>query len=179
MWSMHLKDEFSFHEREPSLMPHMACTVEPKEIVSRARGELLPILLETDHEDRDSVISSNIATSKLESQLGLAHDAVANKWVTLAFPGCWVVKGTDGATMYTVTLFPKESCSCCNSSCYHIMACKVMAGQDVSGTAKCNASLLHQNNRKKNKEKPSGRKQPRKKDFNVSCIKKGIGIFII
>lgn len=60
--SMHLKDEFYFHEREPSLMPHMARTVEPKEIVSRARGELLPILLETDHEDRDSVILSNIAT---------------------------------------------------------------------------------------------------------------------
>uniref|UniRef100_A0A1X7UXJ5 SWIM-type domain-containing protein n=1 Tax=Amphimedon queenslandica TaxID=400682 RepID=A0A1X7UXJ5_AMPQE len=170
--SLHLKDDFSFHEREPSLMPHMARTVEPKEIVSRARGELLPILLETDHENKDSGISSKIATSKLESQLGLAHDAVANKWVTLAFPGCWVVKGTDGVTAHTVTLFPKETCSCRNSSCYHIMACKVMAGQDVSGTAKCNASLLHHNNRKQNKEKPSGRKQLRKKDFNVSSIKK-------
>ena len=41
--SMQLKDEFSFHDREPSLMPHMARTVEPKDIVSRARGELLPI----------------------------------------------------------------------------------------------------------------------------------------
>ena len=55
------------------------------------------------------------------------------------------------------------------------MPCKIMAGQDVMGTSKVNASWLHHNNRRKNKEKPSGRKQPRKKDFDArGNTKKGI-----
>ena len=119
--SMQLKDEFSFHEREPSLMPHMARTVEPKDIVSRARGELLLIAFKDDCAEKSTVLDKK-AWSKSESQLGLAHDAVANKWVTLAFPGCWIVRGTDGVTPYTVTLHPKETCSCSTNNCYHIMA---------------------------------------------------------
>ena len=81
---MQLKDEFSFHEREPSLMPHIARTVEPKDIVSRARGEL-PIAF-TDDCAKESAVLHKKALSKSETQLGLAHDAVTNKWVTLAFP---------------------------------------------------------------------------------------------
>ena len=148
--SMQLKDEFSFHERQPSLMPHMAQTVEPKNIVSRARRELLPIAFKDDCAEESTVLDKK-ALSKSESQLGLAHDAVANKWVTLAFPGCCVVRGTDGVTPYTIALHPKETSLCSTNNCYHIMACKIMAGQDVMGTTKVNASLLHHNNRRKTK----------------------------
>lgn len=48
--SMQIKEEFSFYQREPSLMPHMAPTVEPCDIVSRARGELLPMAFD-DHDE--------------------------------------------------------------------------------------------------------------------------------
>ena len=33
--SMRLKEEYIFYQREPSLMPHMAPVIEPKDIVSR------------------------------------------------------------------------------------------------------------------------------------------------
>ena len=104
---------------------------------------------------------------------GLAHNAVEKKWVSIAYPGCWVVRGTDGVP-YTVTLYPKQTCSCSHSSCYHVMACKIMVGEEFEGTKKANAALLHQSNRRKTKEKPSGRKQPRKKDFDNDTTRKGI-----
>lgn len=90
------------------------------------------------------------------SQLGLAREAVDNNWVSLPEKGCWIVKGSDGSTPNVVTLHPKETCSCAaTKSCYHIMACKLMLGQnaaDIEDSTKPNASLLHRTNRRKNKE---------------------------
>ena len=38
-----------------------------------------------------------------------------------------------------------------------------MVGEEVEGTTKANVALLHQSNRRNTKEKPLGRKQPRKR----------------
>ena len=50
-----------------------------------------------------------------------------------------------------------------------------MTGQKIDDVAaNTNMSLLHQRNRKKKKEKPSGRKIPRKGDFDVPEDDEGI-----
>ena len=50
------------------------------------------------------------------------------------------------------------------------MACKIMTGQKINDmdtlSTNPNMSLLHQQVQRKRKEKPSGRKAPRKGDFN-------------
>ena len=89
--------------------------------------------------------------------------------------GCWIVRGADDETPYAVRLFPKEICSCSAIKvCYHIIACKLMIGQKVDDNTKPNVTLLNQRIRRENKEKPSGRKCPRKKDFN--CVSKSTEI---
>ena len=101
---------------------------------------------------------------KGESQLALAHEAIRDKRVTLTEKGCWVVRAADNETPYVVRLFPKETCSCpAVKMCYHLMACKMMIGQDLYDGTKPNMTLLQQKVRQKNKEKPSGRKAPREK----------------
>ena len=57
--------------------------------------------------------------------------------------------------------------------CYHLMACNMMIGQDLCDDTKPNMTLLQQKVRQKNKEKPSGRKAPRKKDYRKIVTKIG------
>jgi len=59
------------------------------------------------------------------------------------------------------------------------MACKIMIGQDIHDDAKPNMTLLSQKIRHKNKEKPSGRKPPRKIDFGKTATKRGMVIIIV
>jgi hypothetical protein len=156
--------EFHFLRRDPSLMPFLSKVVTPEEIVRRARAELYSI----DIEEKDSDDESVKRQRDNYSQMSLAREAINNKWVTLADEGCWIVRGTDGKTPHAVTIFPKETCSCTHvKECYHIIACKLMVGQSVETTSKIKNSmqLLNQKHRTKQKEKPSGRKVPRKKDF--------------
>lgn len=164
--SWEVKEEFGHYKRDPTLMPRMPKTCSPEDIVSRARGELLSTQCnKAGSKQATTTCTKSVATAK--SQLGLAHDAVEKKFVSLAEAGCWIVKGTDGCTPYIVTLFPKETCSCpATKSCYHIMACKIMLGQKADDVVNPNMTLLHQKNRRKCKEKPSGRKAPRKNDFS-------------
>ena len=53
------------------------------------------------------------------------------------------------------------------------MACKMMIGQDLYDDTKPNMTLLQQKVRQKNKEKPSGRKASRKKDYGKIATKIG------
>ena len=106
--------------------------------------------------------------------MALAHEAIRDKRVTLTEKGCWVVRAADNETPYVVRLFPKETCSCpAVKMCYHLMACKMMIGQDLYDGTKPNMTLLQQKVRQKNKEKPSGRKAPRKKDYGKIAAKIG------
>lgn len=43
-----------------------------------------------------------------------------------------------------------------------------MIGQNIDAVSKPNMTSLQQKSRRKNKEKPSGRKAPRVKDFNAT-----------
>ena len=87
----------------------------------------------------------------------------------------WIVRSTDDETPYAVRLLPKEVCLCTAiKMCYHIIACKLMIGQNIGDNTKPNMTMLNQKIQKKNKEKPSGRKCPRKRDF--SCVSKSMTI---
>ena len=82
--------------------------MDPKEIVARVRGDIIPT-----SEDLFKINSdSTKKESEHSSQLSLAHEAICNKRVSLTDEGCWVVIGSDGVTPYAVRLFPKETCSC-------------------------------------------------------------------
>jgi len=147
-------------------MPFLPKTMDPKDIVARVRGEIIPTYEDFAKINVDSTKQEN--KSECNSQLSLAHEAICNKRVSLTDNGCWVVIGTDGVTPYAVHLFPKETCSrSAVKMCYHLMACKLMIGQSAETftNAKPNMTLLGQKTRRKNKEGPSGRKFPRKKDF--------------
>ena len=168
--SWELKDEFSYCRRDPSLMPILPKVVNPQEIVERAKGDIFCHLNNegsmstTENEDDDPV--DQPMKGAPSSQLGLAYQAIQSKQVTLVNSGCWMVIGTDGTTPYAVRLFPKETCSCPAASvCYHILACKIMIGQDVDRVSNPNMILLQQKSRRKNKERPPGRKPPRAKDY--------------
>ena len=169
--SWQLKEELSYLQRDASLMPFLPKAIDPKEIVAKARDRILPSYEEASpcsfRDDTTASVSSDKATCKLNSQLALAREVVHDKRVGLTEMGCWIVRGADNETPYAVRLFPKETCSCPSvKKCYHIIACKLMIGQDISDHTKPNMTLLTQRVRQKNKERPSGRKPPRKRDFD-------------
>ena len=137
-------------------------------------------------QDNNDVCGTKVkipTSNTINAQLALAQDIVNRKYVTLADVGCWLVKSVDGETPHAVRLHPKETCSCSQAKgCYHILACKIMSGQDVRDFtfSKPNMSTLQQCVRKKNKEKPSGRKPPRKNDFSAqrNCHSDDEGLII-
>ena len=178
----HLKEEFPHLQRDASLMPFLPKTIDPKEIVTKAREYTLESFKENCNTNSDAVLTDDPPSTRLvntkqkpkgSSQLALAQEVLSDNRVTLTDNGCWIVRGTDNETPYAVRLFPKEFCSCpAIKMCYHIIACKLKIGQDVDENTKPNMTMLSQKIRRKNKEKPSGRKCPRKKDFN--CVSKSI-----
>lgn len=87
---------------------------------------------------------------------------------SLVNSGRWIIKRTENSTPYAVWLFSKENCTCPTAGlCYHVIVCKLMIGQKVYEVASNpNMTLLQQKSRWKDKEKPSGRKPPRIKDFD-------------
>ena len=157
---------------------------DPKEIVARAKGDIVSQLNEREHDgdgdsDSDNGNSAMNRTSGANTpttQLRLAYEAIQSKRVSLVNSGCWMVVGTDGSTPYAVRLFPKETCTCPAAGlCYHLIACKLMIGQKVDDiVSKPNMTVLQQKSRRKDKERPSGRKPPRIKDFAKTGEKKGI-----
>ena len=137
-WEVH--DEFSFLCRDPSMMPNLPKVIDPKEIVARAKGDIVSQLNEREHDgdgdsDSDNGNSAMNRTSGANTpttQLGLAYEAIQSKRVSLVNSGCWMIVGTDGSTPYAVRLFPKETCTCPAAGlCYHLIACKLMIGQKV------------------------------------------------
>ena len=182
--SWEVRDEFSFLCRDPSMMPNLPKVTNPKEIVARAKGDIVSQLNEreddgdgeSDSNNGDSAMNRTSSTNAPITQLGLAYEALQNKRVSLVNSGCWMVVGTDGSTPYAVRLFPKETCTCPAAGlCYHLIACKLMIGQKVDDiVSKPNMTALQQRSRRKDKERPSGRKPPRNKDFARAQEKKGL-----
>ena len=171
--SWQFKDAFTYLQRDPSLIPFLPKGIDPKDIVNKAR-EGISFSCNADEPCSDTDEPSNAKSSKAnsiikgDSQLALAKEAIYDKRVMLTDKGCWMVRAADDETPYAVRLFPKESCSCPSvRMCYHIMACKLMIGQEIGELGKPNMTHLNQKIRRKNKEKPSGRKPPQmKKDFD-------------
>ena len=152
--SWHLKEEFSYLQRDTSLIPFLPKAIDPKEIVDKARENMLPQYEEVSTANDDSTPSSKLNVKpKGGSQLALAHEAIQDKRVTLTEKGCWVVRAADNETPYVVLLFPKETCSCpAVKMCYHLMACKIMIGQDLYDDTNPNMTLLQKKVRQKKRK---------------------------
>ena len=101
------------------------------------------------------------------SDVMMAHVALANERVKLVENGSWMVTDNDRLSASAVRLFPKESCSCSSTrTCYHIMAYRIMLGLPIEVSEKTNnMSEMRRKDRQK-KERPPGKKRPRKCDFS-------------
>lgn len=175
--SLDVGTEYSIYKRDTTLMPKLMKCIDPKEIVERAKGSCQQ-LCQSSQSDQQQNTNTQSLSLTANTPVGLAIDAVNKKLVTLADAGCWLVRSVNGTKPYAVTLLPKESCSCAaKKMCYHIMACRLMIGQTVEHIQKPNMSLLLEQNRRKNKEKPSGRKRPRKEDVDTTTDESGIIIY--
>ena len=168
-------------------MPVLPKMINVQEIVASAKGDIFCHLNNGDsnksstEDDDDNDAGDQLKNRAPSSQLGLAYQAVKDKKVSIVNSGCWMVIGTDGSTPYAVRLFPKETCSCpAASTCYHILACKIMIGQDINPESNLNMTLLQQKARRKKKERPSGRKTPRPKDycFTQETIQEGNALYL-
>ena len=153
-----VKDEFDHFKREPSLMPFLETVMDPEDIVEKASADIMSeSLLQTTSPENKSFDNAT-------SQSSLACLAVENNRVRLVSRGAWIVFDPDGITHHAVQLLPKEICSCPSpKTCYHINACRIMVG--LQPTENGNLSELQRKDRK-TKERPAGRKAPRRHDFN-------------
>ena len=157
-----VKNQFDHLKREPSLMPYMDVAPDPKEIVEMVRkGEHNVV-----NERYDESMEVNTIPKK---SLSLANSdivmAIANNRVKLVDDGAWIVLESDRVSASAVKLFPKETCSCPTTrTCYHITACRLMVGLPPCSSGKTNLAEMQCNDRKR-RERPAGRKQPRRCDF--------------
>ena len=88
-WEVH--GEFSFLCRDPSMMPNLPKVIDPKEIVARAKGDIAGQLNgreddgdgDSDSNNGDSAVNCTTNSNTPTTQLGLAHEAIRNKCVSL------------------------------------------------------------------------------------------------
>ena len=168
-----VRDEYQHFQREPSLLPRMDIVPDPKDIVD--------IICNGCQRDMSSNIDSKLKANQSpnDSHISMAHCAIANNRVKLAEDGAWVVIGTDRVSHSAVRLFPKESCSCpSTTTCYHITACRLMVGLLPSKTGQGNLAEMQRKERRK-KERPSGRKQPRRNDIEPKKRPRDESMFFI
>ena len=76
------------------------------------------------------------------------------------------VIGTSG-NLYTVRLFPEQSSSCpSTTTCYHIVGARMSIGLGNSSQKQKNQFVSIEESQP---QKKSGRKAPRKEDYEVGC----------
>lgn len=157
---------YEFCRTDPSLMPHLQAVFDPKNIVDQ-------VCLDT--YAKPSVQQDSCASAeKNDSRLSLAISAINNNRVKLVGNGAFVVTDGNGLTPHAITLFPKTSCSCTSTkACYHIAACKMAIGLDPTFIGESGKPSLFELKRKERvkMEGPSGRKKPRKNDFQLAPTK--------
>ena len=175
-----VKSQFDHLKREPSLMPYMDVAPDPKEIVEMVRkGECVVAKIPESSE----ILSIPKSPSLNSSDIVMAGCAIANNRVKLVEDGAWVVLSSDRVSASAVKLFPKETCSCPSTrTCFHITACRLMVGLPPKTSGKLNLAEMQRNERKK-RERPAGRKQPRKYDFVKAkedpCTKRSKGMCVL
>ena len=109
---------------------------------------------------------------KSTSQVYLARTVIKEQRISNvpAQQSFLVSSSTNSQMKYAVKLFPNETCSCpSSSSCHHILAARIAVGindSPKSNKTKINLSKLTKKN-KKNQDKKSGKKNPRKGDVEV------------
>lgn len=129
--------------------------------------------VDTPHDDMATEATSNVvqqekddpkrkASANIRAQHILQADNISYDTKLRVF----LVKGTS-ATVRTVTMFPKATCSCPSMcECYHILAVKLSLGMVAKEKSKkelLNLTQLRKNTRSR-KERKSGRKRPRPKE---------------
>ena len=161
-----VKDEYNHLKREPSLLPYMDIAPSPEDIVEIVRKGIAVTV------QADDATSCSNSVRPADSDVMMAHAALANQRVKLVENGSWMVTDNDRLSACAVRLFPKETCSCSSTrTCHHIMACQIMLGLPIEVSGKTNLSEMRRKDRQK-KERPAGKKRPRKCDFaNPLCQK--------
>ena len=92
--------------------------------------------------------------------LARAYQVMKNQNITYDTKfGVFIIKEPKEVAR-VVSLFPKVTCSCPSTGCYHILAAKINLGMNVGSTNITDLSKLRKNSKKK-KEKCSERKRPR------------------
>ena len=154
-----LKDEYDFIKREPSMMPLLPQVCQPSEIVEN-------VCTTTPVKTTSSDTTSSHISSEIKTHVGLANEVIQCNRVKAIGDGAWVVMESDGMTPRAVRLFPKETCSCAATrTCVHITACRMMVGLPLEISGKTNASEFNRRLCRAVQKQPSGRKRPRKNDF--------------
>lgn len=152
-----LKDEYDYMEREPSMMPFLPKVCQPSEIVDN--------ICSTTPVKAISTTPTCIATGS-NTHIGLANELLQSNRVKAVGGGAWVVTESDGTTHRAVRLFPKETCTCAATrTCVHITACRLLVGLPLEMSGKCNTSELNRRLCRAVQKQPSGKKRPRKNDF--------------
>ena len=157
-----VQDMYDFCKRDPAYMPRQQTVFNPKDIVGQVR---------VDTYARPSSPQEN-KSNHSDSRYSLAKSAINDNRVKLVGDGAFVVQEISGNLPRAVTLFPKRSCSCSSTkTCYHVLACTIAIGLEPHFVGKPNLSELKRRERVKT-ERPSGRKNPRKNDFESTSIMK-------
>lgn len=138
-----LKGEYDFLLRESSTMPRLPLVWDPKDIVEKVSASH-----SCDEQINATVLPQSTGTSitksapvKNDTHLGLANNAVSLNRVRPFGDGTWIVMEADGVTPRSVKLHPKPFCSCvATRTCFHITACRMMAGLPLEYSGKMNAT---------------------------------------
>lgn len=144
-----VKDKYDHLRREPSLLPNLPVAISPKKIVQKVRvvSSKIPSLFGKKKQSNDG-----------NTQNGLAYAALNDSCVKQVDKSVWVVMEVDGVTPRIVTMSPKETCSCrALSTCFHIVACRTLAGVPSSGATKVNLTELRRNDRKMSEKLQAGK----------------------
>lgn len=157
--SWQVKDDYDFMKREPSIMPFLSQVCKPSEIVDNVCTATPVHTVNT-----TTCISSDPAENN--THVGLANKAIQSSRVKAIGDGAWVVMETDNITPRAVRLFPKETCSCAATrTCVHVSACRMMVGLPLERSGKMNTSELNRRLCRAEQKQRSGKKRPRKNDF--------------
>ncbi|XP_060607618.1 uncharacterized protein LOC132759787 [Ruditapes philippinarum] len=156
-----LGDNFKYAARDPDtiVLPKNVC--HPDKMIEMVKGEISAVTQTTnqmnynsDSHDNDPTVEK-IPKKGVNSQKSLAVKTIAEQGIVLVPEmGAFMVRGNKD-NKYSVTLFPKESCSCpATSRCYHILAAMIAIGMPIPDDKKVfNLTQLRKNCRPKHSKK--------------------------
>ncbi|XP_053392535.1 uncharacterized protein LOC123532398 isoform X1 [Mercenaria mercenaria] len=180
-----LTESFKFAARDPETVSLPKNVCHPDKLIQLIKGEMNALLNKnrTNNDNTNDISNEketdeNMKSSKNQkvikgpvSQKSLAVKTIADNGIVLVpAMGAFMVNGSNDKK-YSVTIFPKETCSCpATSRCYHIIAAMMSVGMPIPDEKKVfNLTQLRKNCRPKHSKK-CGTKKGRKGDNDNDTI---------